>query len=76
MKFLLLLVVIAVAVWWVSARRPRSPGTRAPAAPPPATPATMVACAHCGLHLPQAEALADAGGRLYCSAAHRGAGPR
>jgi len=35
----------------------------------------MVACAHCGLHLPRAEALEHAH-RHYCCAEHRSAGPR
>ncbi len=35
----------------------------------------MVACAHCGVHLPASLAL-PAQGRSYCSAAHRDAGPR
>jgi uncharacterized protein len=35
----------------------------------------MVACAHCGVHLPASLAL-QAQGRSYCSAAHRDAGPR
>jgi uncharacterized protein len=30
----------------------------------------MVRCAHCGLHIPQHEALSD-NGILYCSEAHR-----
>jgi len=51
--------------------RPPAPG---PAAPPPAVEA-MIACAHCGLRLPASEALRDAPGRPYCSAAHRDAGP-
>lgn len=37
---------------------------------------TMIACAHCGVHLPQDEAAFDAVGRPYCSAEHRLAGPR
>jgi uncharacterized protein len=35
----------------------------------------MLACAHCGLHLPQAEACFDVAGRAYCSADHRLSGP-
>jgi uncharacterized protein len=35
----------------------------------------MRRCAHCGVHLPDSEALA-AGGRHYCSRAHLDAGPR
>ncbi len=36
----------------------------------------MLACAHCGVHLPQADARLDAAGRPYCSDAHRLLGPR
>jgi uncharacterized protein len=32
----------------------------------------MVACSHCGLHLPRGEALPAAGGH-FCSEAHRAA---
>jgi uncharacterized protein len=35
----------------------------------------MVSCAHCGLHLPQPDALEGEGGRHYCSAEHRRLGP-
>lgn len=38
------------------------------------TPPEMVRCAHCGVHLPQAEAL-SAGALHYCSAEHLEAGP-
>jgi uncharacterized protein len=31
---------------------------------------SMVRCAHCGLNVPQSEAL-EAGGRWFCSEAHR-----
>ena len=35
-------------------------------------PLKMVRCAHCGVHVPQARALADGEGqRWYCSAEHR-----
>ncbi len=81
-KILLLVVVVLAAVWWLRGLgRTRQPG------PPPKTahrppgtgaagPANMLACAHCGVHLPQAEALTDTSGRLYCGEAHRAAGPR
>jgi uncharacterized protein len=36
----------------------------------------MVSCAHCGLHLPEADALPGPDGAHYCSEAHRRAGPR
>jgi uncharacterized protein len=79
MKYLLLLLVVLLAVAWFSIGRRRRDGNppagggsarREPVAP------TMVACAHCGVHLPQPDALFDAAGRPFCSEAHRLAGPR
>ncbi len=80
MKFLLLLAVVGFAIWLFKSRR-RVPGPKPPppAARPgaPGAPATpMLACAHCGVHLPQTDAVIDAAGRAYCSAAHLQAGPR
>jgi len=67
MKWLLLLVVVFVgAGWW---RQKKRVGT------PPATSRTgstaerMVHCQHCGLHLPQTDAIA-AKGVFYCSPEH------
>ncbi len=80
MKFLLLLVVVAFAFWLLktkgrSAPPPHRKGSpKAPKAPEP-TP-QMLACVHCGVHLPQADTVQDAAGRAYCSEAHRLAGPR
>lgn len=78
MKYLLLLVILAVVgLAFFGRRRPRPP-----AAPPSgkasahADPQTMLACAHCGVHLPQAEAQMDVAGRPYCGEAHRLLGPR
>jgi uncharacterized protein len=39
-------------------------------------PKPMVACAHCGMHVPADEAIAGQGGAPYCSAAHRQAHER
>lgn len=84
LKFLLLLVLI-VWLWYSPAvRKLLRGGTTArptPASPPPSTPdhhATdaIVPCAHCGVHLPSQEALMDEHGQIYCSEAHRRAGPR
>jgi uncharacterized protein len=41
-----------------------------------AAPGRMIRCAHCGLHLPESEAVRSPDGRDYCSPAHLGAGPR
>ena len=86
MKFLILLLVIVVVGWLTIGRRRRPPDGDKPkpqpsapaAAPKPAesAPQAMLACVHCGVHLPQAEAVQDAAGRPFCSEAHRHAGPR
>lgn len=78
MKFLLLVVVIVAAVWWLkrAGRRvpppPRPDATARDGQPARGAPgaAEMVACAHCGLHVPRAEALPGPGGS-FCSDAHR-----
>lgn len=84
MKYVVLALVLLVVIWLFFGRKQRSDGdaqrpgsddpSRSPAAPP-AQAQSMVACAHCGLHLPRAEALADGDGRLYCGPAHRVSGP-
>ena len=89
MKFLILLLVIVVVGWLTMGRRRKPPeGSKAeprpaaPGSPKAATktaqpePQAMLACVHCGVHLPQAEAMKDAAGRPFCSEAHRLAGPR
>ncbi len=80
MKFVVLaLVLVAVLAWIALGRRRDAPPARGSArrrADSAAAPEAMVACAHCGVHLPQPDALRDAGGRPYCSDAHRLAGPR
>ncbi|WP_342129971.1 PP0621 family protein [Hydrogenophaga sp. OTU3427] len=76
MKFLLVLVVVLAGVWlWrrarvndMASRQPPPARPQTPAQPP--GPSAMVACAHCGLHLPANESLAGARGP-YCSAEHR-----
>ena len=75
MKYLLVLFVVAVAIWlWRRNRREemeQKAGAR-PAAPPTVgPPQSMVRCAHCGLHLPAADAIAGPQGSVYCSEAHR-----
>jgi uncharacterized protein len=87
MKYLLVLLVVVAGAWLLlgrgrGARRDGLPGQeragpRVPPAGPPAIDAvTMVACAHCGVHVPAAELCFDTAGRPYCSEAHSVAGPR
>lgn len=73
MKYLLVLMVVLAGVWiWRSrrvAQRPPAPSPRQVARP-----SAMVACRHCGLHLPASDAV-DGPGGPYCSAEHRRLGP-
>jgi uncharacterized protein len=81
MKYILVLLVILFAVWlWQHNRRneqrDEAASRRPPVSPPPPpvarTPQPMVACAHCGLHLPADEAVTSApAGLHYCSESHR-----
>ncbi|NDZ14741.1 hypothetical protein C7T35_05505 [Variovorax sp. WS11] len=82
MKYLLVLAVILVAVWlWRKARREELQSRTPPPSPPPAPgaiapPQAMLRCAHCGLHLPAADAVRGTDGAAYCSTAHRQAATR
>jgi uncharacterized protein len=75
MKFLVLLLVLAVAVGWVMLRTRRNQAPPIQPPPKPKAVAEMLACAHCGVHLPRAEAAFDAAGHAYCGPEHRVAGP-
>ena len=81
MKFLLVLLVVGVGLWMLTARlrKPGAGGQGGGAAPPkpPASvrPVEMVVCAHCGVHLPLSDAVSD-GAQVYCGEPHRLAGPR
>ncbi|ART47319.1 PP0621 family protein [Acidovorax carolinensis] len=70
MKYLVLLVVLAVAVGIWRSRRPTVSGAAKTAPRTPALPQDMVACDHCGVHVPRVEALM-LGQRAYCCAEHR-----
>lgn len=70
MKFLFLLLLALVVIWAVKRSRVKPPASSTkPQAP---SPTEMVACAHCGIHLPHAEAVSGQKG-LYCSTEHRSA---
>ncbi|WP_395825812.1 PP0621 family protein [Collimonas sp.] len=84
MRFVILVVILlAVIVWFQRLKknlgRDRSssggdsfPGAMpASAAPEPTPVEAMVACAHCGMHFPASEAIADSSGAIFCSTEHR-----
>jgi len=77
MKYLLVFAVVFIAVWlWRKNRREEMMRSRPPPPKPAAVgaPQAMVRCAHCGLHLPAADAIVGPDGSVFCSAAHRQAG--
>jgi uncharacterized protein len=83
MKYLIVLLVVVVGLWLVWGRRGRrvdAPSASHKGKPKKAAASAaaqnMVACAHCDVHLPEADAVKDAAQRPFCSEAHRLAGPR
>jgi uncharacterized protein len=69
MKILIFLVVVFVLLWLL--RGATTNRRRGDAAPPRSqAPQEMIACAHCGVHLPRDEALPGRGG-VFCGDAHR-----
>jgi len=68
MKFLLLFFIFMVLLWqWRHARQPKVRAARKNTRPTPVQ--EMLQCAHCGVHMPAADAIKGRKG-LYCSAAH------
>ncbi len=75
MKYLIVVVMLGLAFWiW---RKNRSDTTRSVDQSQAKTPRSnnsppqlMITCAACGVHLPQADAVAGKRG-MYCSAGHR-----
>lgn len=67
MKYLVLLGVIFAVIWWLKlSREPSSTQSKSSAHQPQ----NMVACQHCGLHLPENDAVRSRSG-VYCSEEHR-----
>ncbi len=71
----LLLIVLAVWIVLILVRQYRQRRAQVQQARRPPRVGTMVACEHCGLHVPEREAIRD-DGHFYCSKAHRKAGGR
>jgi uncharacterized protein len=75
MKYLVLLVVLIVAIGIWRKRRDAEEDLPRPAARKPLSlPQDMLACAHCGMHVPQSEALVQ-GPHAYCCGEHQRRGP-
>ncbi|WP_423222030.1 PP0621 family protein [Ideonella lacteola] len=77
-KWLLTLGIVVLALmWWFGKGRGGGAARdgRPAGKPRPKQAQPMVACAHCGLHLPAADAIEGEGGRSFCSAEHRRLGP-
>lgn len=67
------LLALAVFIGWQWLRRGSPKGQGEPRGASSA-PQAMVSCAHCGLHVPQADAV-PAGDRYFCCEDHRRRGP-
>lgn len=76
LKYLIIALILVLLFYSPLLRSPRrKPGGGTGAKPAPPAAENMVACAHCGVHLPDGDAVRDEKGRIYCSPAHRQAGP-
>jgi len=71
---LLRIIILLIGVWLVLQIIKRALGTRR--TPPPGKPsiAKMVACAYCGVHVPETEAIRN-GEKMYCCEEHRRKAP-
>ncbi|EER61049.1 conserved hypothetical protein [Acidovorax delafieldii 2AN] len=72
MKYLVLMVVLAVVIGIWRSGRSTGPDARRENAKPrtPGAPQAMATCHHCGVHFPRSEALM-LGDQAYCCAEHR-----
>jgi uncharacterized protein len=72
MRLALLAIAIVALIVLIRLLARRGTQRPAPSAPPKPGPQPMLACAHCGLHLPRDEALPGRGG-VFCDETHRAA---
>jgi uncharacterized protein len=72
MKYLLLIAFVAF-VWWIWSKRSRGPRAANPPSARERDAERIVACAHCGVHIPESDSVADDRGARFCCAAHRDA---
>ncbi|WP_303786582.1 PP0621 family protein [Azovibrio restrictus] len=73
MKYLLL-TLFGVVLWW-SLRYWRRRGAAGGRVEDRGAGEAMVACSHCGVHVPLSDMVRDARGLPYCGEAHRSLGP-
>ena len=76
MKFLLwAAIALAIVVWLMhgkkSLKQPESSGHRPAPQARPGDGEQIVACAHCGVHVPISESIAGPNGAAFCSEEHR-----
>ena len=72
---IILLVIAAFGLYLLIKGIGRKAAARKDDAPVANPVESMVACAHCGINLPESEALADCG-RFFCGEAHKRLGGR
>jgi uncharacterized protein len=72
MKLLLWVALIACAIWLLRNKKSALQAGQT-ARPPRAASAAevMVVCAHCDVHFPASEAIADGSGAVFCGDEHR-----
>ncbi|MBC7916696.1 MAG: hypothetical protein H7Y28_02695 [Rhodoferax sp.] len=75
MKYLVILVLVFLVAWQWRNARAKHIKTRSMRDKAPQSPVDMVACAHCGVHLPARDAVQGSAGQ-YCDAHHRAAAER
>lgn len=75
MSKLLILILVGLALYLLIKGFGRRASTRKPKADAPAAGERMVSCAHCGVHMPQSDAISG-DGIYFCGEAHRRLGAR
>ncbi|MDX5363663.1 MAG: hypothetical protein LPJ91_05855 [Pseudazoarcus pumilus] len=69
MRLLAILILVLIVGWWAS-RALERPKRRPGAAPKKPGPERMLACAHCGVHIPESEGVRSEAG-FFCCDDHR-----
>ena len=67
---LLRIIIILIGLWLILTIIKRALASRRNKPPHAPILAKMVPCDHCGVHVPESEAIQD-GNKLYCSEEHR-----